>query len=87
VIRARSVEVADLVFPEHALDRMSSRHITEVEVYDVVEDADTIIERDDGRTEYIRLVDDRREIMVVIEGDGETVVSIMSRTVRRPRTR
>jgi hypothetical protein len=76
--------MADLIFPEHALNRMAIRHITVADVYDVVEDADAIIERDDGRIEYIRAMTDGREIIVVIEDDGETVVSAMPRALRRP---
>ncbi len=77
----------DLIFPEHALQRMHQRQIVVGQVHDIVEDADAIIERDDGRTEYFGVLDDGREVMVVIEDDGTTVVSVMTRNQRRSRRR
>jgi len=77
----------DLVFPDHALQRMRERDLLIEHVHQVVEDADRIIERDDGRTEYSRIVDDGRDVTVVVEDDGITVVSVMARRRRRPRRR
>jgi hypothetical protein len=76
----------DLVIPKHALGRMRQRGIFEQDVYLTVEDPDDELERSDGRTECVRVMDDGREIMVVIEDDGEarTVVSLWDRKRRRP---
>jgi hypothetical protein len=83
------VGVADLIFPDYAIGRMRQRGISEDDVYLTVEDADDELERDDRRTEYVRMMDDGREITVVIEDDGETrtVVSLWNRKRRRPRRR
>jgi hypothetical protein len=77
----------DLIFPDHALERMQQRGIVAMHIYQVVEDADTIIEREDGRTEYFGLLADGRELIVVIEDDGTSVVSVMVRNQRRLRRR
>ena len=79
--------MADLYFIEHALVRMQERGVSIDEVYEVVEDADAIFDRDDGRTEYIRMLDDGREVTVTVEDDEVTVVSVTVRKVRRPRRR
>jgi hypothetical protein len=70
----------DLVFPDYAIGRMRQRGISEDDVCLTVEDSDDELEREDGRTEYVRMMDDGREIMVVIQDDGETrtVVSLGS---------
>ena len=65
----------DLVFLPHALEEMQADSLTEDDVYTVVGDYDDIIERDDGRTVYGRLLDDGRLVVVVIEHDGESVVT------------
>ncbi len=78
--------MADLVFTAYARMRMRMRHLPEEAVYHVVEDADEIIERDDGRTEYIGAWQGQT-LVVVIEDDGETVVTIWDRKQRRPRRR
>jgi len=82
-------DVEDLIFPDYALERMRQRGISADDVYLTVGDPDDEIERDDNRTEYTRMMDDGREILVVIEGDGEsrTVVSLWDRKRRRPRRR
>lgn len=68
---------------------MRQRGISEDDVYLTIEDPDDEIERDDGRTEYTRVMGDGREILVVVEDDGEarTVVSLWDRKRRRPRRR
>ena len=65
----------ELRFPAHVGQRMRRRQIPEVAVYHIVGDADEIFERDDGRTEYVGTWE-RRIIRVVIEDDGETVVTV-----------
>ena len=75
-----------LIFPDHVRIRMAQRRILEVAVYHVVEDADEIVERDDGRTEYTGVCEGRA-LMVVVEDDGETVVTVFERKQRRPRRR
>lgn len=79
----------DLVFPAYALGRMLQRGISEDDVCLTVGDPDEEIERDDSRTEYTRMMEDGREILVVVEDDGETrtVVSLWDRKRRRPRRR
>jgi hypothetical protein len=77
----------DLIFPAYVLGRMRQRHISDDDVYHVVGDADDVLHRHDGRTEYTRMLDDGRELLVVIEGDGVTVVSVWDRKRRRPRRR
>lgn len=74
----------DLIFPGHVRWRMSQRQISEDEVYHVVGDADDVLVRHDGRTEYTRMLDDGRELRVVIEDDGVTVVSVWDWKRRRP---
>ena len=78
--------MADLVFTDHVRIRMAERHLPEAAVYHVVEDADQVIHRDDGRTEYVG-VWERLTLMVVVENDGGTVVSVWDRKQRRPRRR
>jgi hypothetical protein len=68
--------VADLAFGPNALVEMAADAISEAEVYHVVEDADGIIDREDGRTEYTRMLDDGRWVLVLIEHDDITVVSV-----------
>ena len=66
----------ELIFPEHALEEMLTDSITEADVYTVVGDYDELIERlADGRSEYGRMKDDGRWFMVVVENDGQTLVS------------
>ena len=68
--------MSDLIFPGHASDQMANDSISEAEVYHVVEDADDILEREDGRTDYRRLLDDGRSMLVVVENEGITVVRV-----------
>ncbi len=78
--------MSDLVFPDHVRIRMAQRHLPEAAVYHVVRDADEILERDDGRIEYTGLWEGQT-LMVVIEDDGETIVTVFDRKRRRPRRR
>ena len=72
--------MVDLAFTAYAQWRMRRRQIPIAAVYQVVEDADEIIERDDYRTEYIGHWEGRI-IMVVTEGDEQplTVVNAIDR--------
>ena len=74
----------DLNFTAHALDQMRERHIPEEAVYHVAGDADLVIERDDGCTEYTG-VWAGRTIFVVLCGDEELyrVRTVIDRTRRR----
>jgi hypothetical protein len=72
----RGRDVDDLLFPEHARDQMQRDGLTEDDIYTVVGDYDEKIERNEGRTEYARELDDGRYILVVIEDEGVTVVSV-----------
>ena len=68
--------MAGLIFQAHVLAEMADDNITVDEVYLIVGDYDGIIEREvDGRTEYDRMMDDGRRLVVVIEYDGMTVVT------------
>ncbi len=57
-----------LAFTEHALDQMRNRQVPEAAVYHVAGDADEVLERDDGCTEYTG-VWAGRVIFVVVCGD------------------
>lgn len=76
-----------LIFPRHALDEMRNHRVSENDVYRVVGDYDEEIPYDDGRTEYVRAMEDGRTIVVIIEDDEETVVTVWQRKWRRPRRR
>ena len=77
--------MADLVFTAHALDQMRARLIPVAAVQHVVENADDILERDDGCTEYSGLWE-RRSILVVACGDAEPYrVRTVIESARRPR--
>ena len=73
----------DLVFPEHALEEMRDDRLTDEDVYTVVGDPDEIIERDDRRSVYSRMLDDGRYVVVVIEDDAVTVVRVSERSTLR----
>ena len=66
----------NLEFEPHARDEMQRDSVSEDEVYHVVGDADDEIERDDGRTEYWRVLDDGRQIVVVVEDGTQTVKTV-----------
>lgn len=65
----------DLIFTPHARREMRRDQIPEVAVYDVVGDAEEIVERFDGRTEYRRSWEGRA-LVVVTEGDREPLLVI-----------
>ena len=77
----------DLIFTRHAWEEMARDSISEDDVYQVVGDADDIIEQDDGRTRYTRTLDGGREVVVIVEDDDETVVTAWEWRRRRPRRR
>ena len=66
----------DLEFEPHAREGVQRDSVSEDEVYHVVGDADEEIDRDDGRTEYWRILDDGRQIVVVVEDDTGTVKTV-----------
>jgi hypothetical protein len=76
----------NLEFEPHARDEMASDAISEDEVYHVVGDADEIIERPDGRSEYARTIDDGHRIVVIVEVESHTVITVWwdERRSRRP---
>lgn len=67
--------MARLTFLPHARREMQRDSITEDHVCQVIGDYDEMIEQNSGRTRYTRLLDDGREITVVVEHDGRTVVT------------
>ena len=77
----------ELVFPPHALEEMSNHGVSGEDVYSVVGDYDEKIPYDNGRTEYVRMMEDGRTVVVIIENDDETVVTVWQRRWRRPRRR
>ncbi len=76
--------MADLDFIPHARDEMADDAIPEVAVYHVVGDADEVIEQDSGRTRYTG-VWEGRTIVVIVEDDGRTVVTVWERKRDRRR--
>jgi hypothetical protein len=62
--------LVELDFTEYARGRMHLRMVPEVAVYQVVEDADRIVRRRDGRYEYFGIWEGRA-LLVVAEGDIE----------------
>ena len=66
----------DLIFYEHAWEEMRRDSVSEAEVYHVIGDADEVIERDDGRTIYVRVLDDGRQIFVVVEDETRIVETV-----------
>ena len=75
-------------FSPHALREMARDNISADAVYHVIGDADEVIEQNDGRTMYTRTWSGRA-IAVVVEDDGETVVTVWERKrdTRRDRRR
>lgn len=65
----------DLIFTLYARRRMHRRQIPDRAVCNVVEDPDKIIERDDGRTEYIGQWEGR-SLLIVTEGEEEPLLVI-----------
>jgi hypothetical protein len=62
--------MADLDFTPYARRRLQQRQVPEDAVYQIVGDADRIIYRRDGRTEYFGIWQGR-SLLVVAEGDVE----------------
>jgi Txe/YoeB family toxin of Txe-Axe toxin-antitoxin module len=77
----------DLIFPVHARAEMRADSLTEDDVWTVIGDYDEMLDRQDGRTEYARRLDDGRYVVVVVEEDRVTVVTVWwdKRRSRRPR--
>lgn len=79
-----------LIFPNHVQRRMRRRRIPEAAVYDVVGNADQVIERDDGRYEYTGAWQ-RRTILAIVEGEEDeeerTLVTVMELERRQWRRR
>ena len=75
-------------FSPHALREMARDSIPADAVHHVIGDADEVIEQNDGRTMYTRTWAGRT-IAVVVEDDGETVVTVWERKrdTRRDRRR
>jgi hypothetical protein len=67
--------MVDLVFTSYARWRMRRRRLPEEAIYQIVEDADEMIERDDFRTEYVGHWQGRI-IMVITEGEAEPLMVI-----------
>lgn len=72
-----------LIFKSHARRAMAADAIPEAGVYHVVGDADEVLDLDDGRTSYTGTWDDRT-FTVILEDDGETVVTVFERKRERP---
>ena len=79
--------MADLDFTDHARQEMRRDSVSEFEVYIVVEDADEIIERHDGRTVYTRRLDDGRQVTVIVEEATQSVRTVWWNKRRGPRRR
>lgn len=80
----------DFEFDRHARDEMASDAISEDEVYHVVGDADEVIERPDGRSEYSRMMEHGRWIVVIVDEGSRTVETVWwdkRRSRRRDRRR
>jgi hypothetical protein len=65
----------DLEFTSHARREMRRDSITAEQVNRVLRDADDTLDQDDGRTAFGRMLEDGRWITVVVEPDGQTVVT------------
>jgi hypothetical protein len=65
-----------LDFDPHARDEMARDMISEDEIHQVVGDADEIIERHDGRSEYARMMEDGRWIVVIVDEESRTVETV-----------
>jgi hypothetical protein len=79
----------DLEFDSHARDEMARDTITEDEVFHVIGDADVEIRQQNGHTRYERMMDDGRQIVVILDEAVRTVKTAWwnkrgSRRRRRP---
>jgi hypothetical protein len=66
----------DLEFEPHALDEMARDSVSKDEVYHVVGDADVAYERNDGRIRYERMMEDGRQLVVIVEDATRTVKTV-----------
>ena len=62
----------DLVFDPHARQRMRRRQVPEAAIYHVIGDADDVVERDDGCTEYTGRWEGRTIMVVVCEDEDRS---------------
>ena len=76
--------MADLEFDLHALREMARDHIPIAAIYHVVEDADEVVERDDGITEYIGTWGG---MTIAVIAAGKLVITAWERKRDRPRHR
>lgn len=65
----------EYTFPDHAREERQADSLSDEDVTLVIGDFDEKIAREDGRVEYSRVLEDGRWVTVVVEGDGETVVT------------
>ena len=80
--------MVDLSFTDYARMRMEQRRVSEDAVYQVVGDADRIIHRRDGRSEYFGTWDGRLLLVVAdgdIEDDDDILILNVIEDVRRRR--
>jgi len=80
--------MADLEFTDYARNRMYQRQVPEDAVYQIVNNADRIIHRRDGRTEYFGNWEGRHLLVVAegdVEDDDEILVLNVIEDVRRRR--
>ena len=75
-----------LIFTDHARKAMAADLIPEEGVYHAMGDADDILEYDNERTEYVG-VWDKRVFSVILEDDGEAIVTVFERKRMRGRRR
>ena len=66
----------EYTFSDHARDERQADSLLEEDVALVIGDYDEKIAREDGRAEYSRMLDDGRWVTVMVQGDGETVVTV-----------
>ena len=80
----------DLEFIPDSREEMARDEVSEDQVYHVVGDADEVIVRPDGRSEYARMMDDGRWIVVIVDEESGTVETVWwdkRRSRRRDRRR
>lgn len=76
----------DLIFDEHALERMHGRHVTQAMVRRVLGDYDEEIVRDDGRTEYVGdVMEWNLRIVLLGEEEPYVVMTVIVKAKRRRR--
>ena len=77
--------MADLIFTTHALNQMRARQIPAVAVHQVIEQADNVLDRDDGCTEYSGTWEGMSILVVLCGGDELHRVRTVIERARRPR--